>query len=170
QLDVEHQRRVGRDHAADATLAIGHLRGDAQLAPAAFAHARHALLPAGDHLAATQREGEGLVAVVRTVELLAAQVRLALVVDPAGVVHRDLVARLRDRALALLHVDPLQLRHAAAGRRPRVPAAGEKRCAQHGGEEDPEGGVRHGRLHRGVAAGYTACPAAWAEAQAHWKL
>src|ERR1700744_6074083 len=71
QLDVEHQRRVRRDHAAGAARAVAKLRRDDQRAVAADLHGGDALVPAGDHLSLADREGEGLVAIVRAVELLA---------------------------------------------------------------------------------------------------
>src|SRR5262249_51124089 len=68
------------------------------------------------HEALTQVEAEGLLAVVAGVEFLAL---LAVLAQPAGVMHRELVALLRRAALADLHVAVLQpraRRHHAAPR------------------------------------------------------
>src|SRR5581483_3655008 len=88
QLDVEDQAGVGRDHAAGAADAVAQLGGDQQAALAAHAHRGHALVPAGDHLAGAEGEGERLAPVQRAIELLT-------VLQPAGVVHADLLVLLR---------------------------------------------------------------------------
>src|SRR5262245_36943144 len=73
ELDLEHQRRIrGNEPVLDVAAAVGERRRDHELALAADLHARHALLPALDHVAAAERERERLVAVARAVELLAA--------------------------------------------------------------------------------------------------
>src|SRR6185295_19091958 len=80
QLDLEHQRRVRRDHAAAAMLAVGERGRDGELALAALLHAFNALVPALDHVACAEREVERVAARAAGVELLAA-------LEPADVVH-----------------------------------------------------------------------------------
>src|SRR5690606_25480076 len=134
QLHFEHQRRTGRDHPAGAVLAVSQPRRNMQLALAAAAHSRDAFVPAEDDAARAQAEHERLSTIPRTVELLAAPVRCVLVVEPAGVVHADLVARGRRVAFPNHHVDALQLGHVAT-RIGRWPAAGGKQQErQRGGE------------------------------------
>ena len=89
QLDVEHQRGVGRDHPAGAARAIAELGRDDQGALAADLHSGDPLVPAADDLPCPQAEGEGLAAVERAVEFGALR---AIIVQPAGVMHADLVA------------------------------------------------------------------------------
>src|SRR4051794_12955928 len=69
QLDVEHQRRVRRDHTAGAAAAVAERRRNDERALAADLHAGDPLIPAGDHLAAAEHERERLVAIARAVEL-----------------------------------------------------------------------------------------------------
>src|SRR5688572_11925558 len=92
QLHLEHQRRIGRDHAARAACAVAELRRDQQHARAADLHALHAFVPAGDHHAAAKIEAERIVAILAGVELAAARVGRLGVVQPAGVVHGHLAA------------------------------------------------------------------------------
>src|SRR6266568_8312785 len=80
QLDLEHQRRVGRDSAREAARAVAELGRDGELALAAHLHALHALVPALDDLAGAELELEGIAAILAGVELLA-------VGEPARVVH-----------------------------------------------------------------------------------
>src|ERR1051325_11246501 len=89
QFDIEHQRGVGRDDAAGAAGAIAELGRDDQGALAADLHAGHALVPALDHLMRAEWERKRLAAVEGAVELLAL---LAIVVEPAGVMHADILA------------------------------------------------------------------------------
>src|SRR5688572_25684023 len=70
QFDVEHQRRVRRDHASSATRAVAELGRDDQRALAADLHAGDALVPALDHLLRAETEREGLAAIQRAVEFL----------------------------------------------------------------------------------------------------
>src|SRR4051812_1749118 len=83
QVDDEDQRFSGLDDAGRAAGAVAQVRRDGQLAAAAHAHALDTLVPAGDDLAAAEREGEGLAAVPGGVELRAVGVR------DAHVVHGD---------------------------------------------------------------------------------
>ena len=87
QIDDEHEWLVRSDHAARATGAVGHCRGDREPAPAPDSHALHALVPARDHLSLAELELERLAAVPRGVELLAGRE------GGADVVHRHLRAR-----------------------------------------------------------------------------
>src|SRR5205823_8705469 len=85
QLHFEHQRRVRRNHSARARLAVAQFRRNGELALSPDFHARHALVPALDHLPAPEREAERLPAVLGRIELLS-------VGEPARVVHADLLA------------------------------------------------------------------------------
>ena len=71
QVHDEHERLVGLDHAAGAALAVAEHRRDGDPPPAADPHAGHALVPAGDHLAASEAELERVAPVPGGVELLA---------------------------------------------------------------------------------------------------
>src|SRR5262245_15826531 len=92
QLDVEHQRRIRRDHAAGTAGAVAERRRNDQRALAADLHGGDALVPALDDAALADWEVERLVAVDRRVEFLAL---LAVLIEPAGVVHDAGLARLR---------------------------------------------------------------------------
>src|SRR5713101_5873113 len=81
QFDVEHQRRIRRN---DAAGAVAERRRDDQGALAADLHGGDAFIPAGDHLALPDRKLERLIAIHRTVELLAL---LAALVEPTRVMH-----------------------------------------------------------------------------------
>src|SRR5258708_1014907 len=63
---------------------------DAERALAAALRPRHALVPALDHVPLAEREDERVAAVLARIELPAPG---ALVEEPAGVVHRNLLAR-----------------------------------------------------------------------------
>src|SRR6185437_13286659 len=95
QLDIEHQRREGRNHPAGAARAVTQRGRDDQRALAAFLHAGDAFVPALDDLAAAEIELERLGTVERAVEFLALG---AVLVQPAGVVDRDAMAGRRDLA------------------------------------------------------------------------
>src|SRR5690606_29266138 len=97
QLDLELQGRVGRDHATGTARAIAQVRRDDQHAGAADLHPGHALVPALDDHAGTEREDEGLVAILRGIELRAL---LPVLVEPAGVVHGHVATRRRLGAVA----------------------------------------------------------------------
>ncbi len=58
EVDDEDQRLVRADHAASAVLAVGQVRRDGELAATAHLHAGDALIPARDHMARAEREGE----------------------------------------------------------------------------------------------------------------
>src|SRR4051794_17909953 len=74
QLDVEHERGVGRDHAACPAAAVAERRRNDERALAANLHAGDALVPAGDHLTGAEHEHERIVAIARAVELGAVMV------------------------------------------------------------------------------------------------
>src|SRR4029077_18192860 len=104
ELDVEQQRRIGRNRAAGAALAVSELGRNDERARAADFHPGHALVPAANDLPAPQLERERLAMVLRAVELLAVFIGGLRVVQPPGVVHGDLTAALRLRASADLAV------------------------------------------------------------------
>ncbi len=89
QFHVELQRGVRGDHAARAARAVAQGRGDDERALAADLHALHAFVPALDHHAGAEVELERGIAVAAGVELRAL---LAVVVEPAGVVHAHRLA------------------------------------------------------------------------------
>src|SRR5262249_4804832 len=105
QFDVEHQRRIRGDHAAGAARAVAERRRNDQRALAADLHAGDALVPALDDAPLADREFERLVAIDRRVEFLAL---VAVLVEPAGIVHDTGLAGLRRSAGAYLAVDDLQ--------------------------------------------------------------
>src|SRR5262249_51398187 len=84
QLDLEDQRRVRRDHVADAAGAVAEVGRDDEGTLAADLHRGHAFVPAGDHLPSANGKLERLAAVERAVELLALG---AVLIKPAGVMH-----------------------------------------------------------------------------------
>src|SRR3712207_2231592 len=59
QLHLEDEHRVGRD-GTEVPLAVAELGGDDEPALATHPHADDALVPALNHLALAEREGEGL--------------------------------------------------------------------------------------------------------------
>src|SRR5215472_13608631 len=69
QLDLEDQRRVGRDDAAGATRAVAELWRDDERALAADLHRGDPFVPAGDDLMLAERKLERLPAIERAVEL-----------------------------------------------------------------------------------------------------
>src|SRR5690606_39858602 len=69
--------------------AIAQAGRDDQRARAALLHPLHALVPALDHHARAEREDEGLAAILAGIELAAL---LAVIKQPAGVVHGDVAA------------------------------------------------------------------------------
>src|SRR5687767_11940550 len=71
QLDVEDERRVGRNDATGAAGAVPHAWRNRQRALTADLHPGHALIPAGNDLTATEPERERLVAIAGTVEFAA---------------------------------------------------------------------------------------------------
>src|SRR5688572_20153467 len=85
QFDHEDEGRVGWDGTGVALFAVGEVAGDGELGLVAHLHLRDAEIPAGNHLAGTKDELEGLVAVDGAVELLS-------VLERAGVMHGDEVA------------------------------------------------------------------------------
>src|SRR5690606_5959219 len=89
EVDLEEQRGVRRDHAAGPAGAVAELGRDHEPAGATDPHAGDALIPAADHVAGAEREAERLAPVLARVELRAG---LAVLEQPAGVVHRDLLA------------------------------------------------------------------------------
>src|SRR5579863_5842988 len=105
QFDVEDQGRVRRYDAAGAARAITELRRNDQSALAADFHRGDTFVPARNHLALSDRKLERIVAIDRGVELLAL---LAILVEPAGVMHDANLAGLWRGAGAYLGVDDLQ--------------------------------------------------------------
>src|SRR2546423_2286751 len=107
QLDLEHERRVGRDDSragvrVGLTLgAVRERRGDDELALATRGHAGDTFIPSGNHLALADREVEGLVARATRVEHSAVR-------QPSGVLHGRVVACAGDGAGADLQVDRLE--------------------------------------------------------------
>src|SRR5256714_12038864 len=110
ELDIEEQRRVGRNRAAGAALTVAQLRRDDQRALAANLHPGNALVPAADDLPAAQLERERLAVVLRAVEFLPVLVGGLRVVQPAGVMHTHLMAALRLCTCADFAVGNLQAR------------------------------------------------------------
>src|SRR4051812_1775882 len=107
RVDDEDERRVGRDRRRPSLGAVGELRGDGELAPAARLDPHETLVPALDHLALAEREVERRAVVPGRVELLAG------VVEDADVLHRQVVALLGGGPLA----DHDVLHHQLLGRR-----------------------------------------------------
>src|SRR5882672_473169 len=70
KLDLEHERRMGRDAGAT-LLSVGQRRGNREPALLSHLHPGDALIPALDDLPGTEREIERLISVARAVELLA---------------------------------------------------------------------------------------------------
>src|SRR3954452_6345254 len=136
QVDHEHERRVGRDGGWLALGAVGELGRDDQLAPAADPHSLHALVPAGDHLAAAELELERLrTAAPGRVELL------AVLVEHAHVLHAQGVAVLGRRPLALHDVLDLELLRGRPARHRDLGLVGQLA----GGLERPRLGLGLGR-------------------------
>lgn len=79
QLHVEDQRRVGRNDWRRSLGTVGHGRRARDASLGADLHASHTQIPAADHLAATQVEGEALAA-LRAVEHLVVGLEATLVV------------------------------------------------------------------------------------------
>ena len=82
KLDVENQRRIGRNHPTRTTRSVGQVRRDEEFDLATFLHELDTLGPARDD--AIEGEGNGLVALVGAVELLTIDGG-ATVVDKDGV-------------------------------------------------------------------------------------
>src|SRR5690606_28768686 len=89
QGDLEEQRRVRRNDAAGAARAITELGRDHEPAGTADLQAGDAFVPAADHMAGAERKAKRLAAILARVGLGA---RLAVLEQPAGVMHRYLVA------------------------------------------------------------------------------
>src|SRR3954465_11134093 len=117
RVDDEHERGVRRDRGRVAPRAVGELRRDDQLAPAAGLDAHEPLVPALDHRALAELELERLAPVPRGVELVAVRI------GHADVLHREPVALLRRAALAGHDV----LHHELLGRRPLLLGDGRLR-------------------------------------------
>src|SRR5439155_1926174 len=99
QVDDEHQRLMGLDHAACPARSIRHRGGDRELAPAADLHALDAGIPAGDDLTLSELELERLAAVPGCVELFARGERNADIVDGHLLPLRRLVSGADDEVL-----------------------------------------------------------------------
>src|SRR3954467_2692989 len=95
EVDDEDEGLAGGDGGAGTALAVGEVRRDGQLAPAAHLHPLDPLVPAGDDHADTQAEVERVAPVPGGVELLTRRVR------DADVVGADRVTGLGLAALAL---------------------------------------------------------------------
>src|SRR5258706_599280 len=89
QFHLEQQGCIRRDHPARAARAIAQRCRNDQAAGAADFHACHALVPTANHLSAAQRKLERLAAVLARIEFGAG---FAIVVQPAGVMHRHEIA------------------------------------------------------------------------------
>src|SRR4051812_49599196 len=85
QLHLEHQRRLRRNDAAAALVAVGEGGRDGEAALAADFHALDAFVPAADDVAGAEGEVERVAAVDARVELLS-------VCHAPDVVHEDVVA------------------------------------------------------------------------------
>src|SRR4029077_6859807 len=85
QFDVEHERRIGRNHAARAASAIAHVGRDDQRALPTNLHARDALVPTLDHAAPTQRKVERFAGVAGAVEFAPLLFGFGRVIKPPGV-------------------------------------------------------------------------------------
>src|SRR5262249_32925161 len=115
QLDLEDQRRVGRDDAAGAARPVAELGRNDQRAPAADLHGGDALVPALDDATHAEWKFERLAAVDRAVEFLALG---AVLIQPAGIMHDAGLTGLGRRAGADLGIRDLQARwcgHGAPG-------------------------------------------------------
>src|SRR6516162_10913141 len=102
QLDVEDQRRVRRNDAAGAACAVAERGRNDQRALAADLHGGNALVPAGDHAVLADRKLERLIAIDGGIEFLAL---LAVLVEPAGIVHHASLSGLRRGAGTDLGID-----------------------------------------------------------------
>ncbi len=71
QLDLEQQRRVGRNDPARSPAAISHVRRNHQGAPATDAHAHDALVPAPNDSARTKRKTERRAPIERGIKFAA---------------------------------------------------------------------------------------------------
>src|SRR5262249_13401718 len=89
--DVEHERGVRRNRAARAARTVAELRGNDERPLPADLHPRDALIPPLNHAARAEAERKRVVAVTRAVEFLAVPVRPVRVVQPAGVVDRNVL-------------------------------------------------------------------------------
>src|SRR6476661_6816162 len=85
EVDDEDERLPRGDRGTGATLAVGEVGGDRQLAATTDLHALDALVPAGDDHADAEAEVERVAPVPRGVELLARRVGDADVVRADGV-------------------------------------------------------------------------------------
>src|SRR5882724_7795221 len=99
ELDVEQQRCIGRNHIARTARAVAGRGWNDQSSYATGLHAGDTEVPAADHVAPTELEGEGLPASPAAVELLAFAVLRGRVLQPAGVMHVHTRAVEGDRAV-----------------------------------------------------------------------
>ena len=144
QFHIEHQSGVAGDHTARALCAIAQLWRNHQGARAADLHALHAFVPTFDDLACAQAKAEGVAAVFAAVELGTFD---AVGVEPAGVVHADMLACCGLRAGADGGVEVLQSRG----------------CGDHGAAF---GGLEKMKTLI-MPLGHTACRAQWSVAAHH---
>src|SRR5262249_658008 len=110
QLDVEHERRMGRDRAAGAARAVAQGGRNHECTRTAYLHAGNALIPTANHHARTELELERLAMIFRTVELLAVFVRGLRVVQPTRVMYRDRAAGFCFGAIPDRNIRDLQAR------------------------------------------------------------
>src|SRR5215510_1175933 len=87
QFDFEDKCCVGRYGTAGTAGAISQIGGDNEFPLPADFHALHAFVPTFDHSTGSQRKGEGLPSIHRTVELLP-------ILQPAAIMHADGLAGL----------------------------------------------------------------------------
>lgn len=85
QFHLKQQSGVRWDDPARAARAVTKLRWDDQVAGAADFHTLHALIPTANHLPGAECELERLAAIFAAIKLGTC---LAVLVQPAGVVHR----------------------------------------------------------------------------------
>lgn len=80
KFNLEYKSGTRRNDVAGAAVAVAELRGDGEAVLVAGAHVHQALVPALDHLAHAQLEGEGLVAVHAGIKLLSIRCQCSRVV------------------------------------------------------------------------------------------
>src|SRR5688500_5453127 len=124
QLHVEDQRGVRRYRAGGTLGAIAVFRRDRQRSASAYLHASNPIVPSADDPPLAEGEREWFAATVRAVELLPLVIGLALVIEPAGVMHGygspggGLVAS-ADRLVGLDQFRDVGLPHVLLGRAAR---------------------------------------------------
>jgi hypothetical protein len=107
KLDIENQRGVRRNGGAPSSRSVSKLWLDDKRPFAAGLHGDEAALPALDYLMLAKHEGERLLAINRTVELLALD---AILIEPAGIMNDAGLTGLRGDAGSDLRIGDLQAR------------------------------------------------------------